>query len=66
MDISYLQENISVLWESPELLLAEAAKNVGSFVFSPGGVLFLILRILVILFSIVLFAALIYFVLNAS
>ena len=63
--LSFLEE-IKILGQDPALFLAEAAENSISFVTSPGGIAFLAVKIVLIIFSVALLAAIIYFLTNTN
>lgn len=54
-------EQIQFFTQNSDVFLAEAAEGIVSFIVSPGGTAFLILKILFIIFALVLFAGIVYF-----
>lgn len=60
MDYTAILENLRTISNNPNFFIADVATSAVSFVSSPGGILFLIVKILFILFSVALLAALAY------
>lgn len=59
-------EEIKIFSQDPTLFLAEAADGFISFISSPGGIAFSIVKILFIIFSLALLAAVFYFLANTN